>query len=171
MRCLNPNFEKYCKGFSRVYKEYFRIAPTMGTLVSSGWLEIKDKNCKSFEEMGEFQARLLIAEKEQKEIKEDIKANNTPFDADEIFYKKMECYPNIRTKKDEIKAGKNYSFKKRKVKTIKVGVSSLSKAADRIKVLDKVLTLFKMRIGADVMSIDVTNGKITGIKLTVYFIE
>lgn len=97
MRCLNPNFEKYCKGFSRVYKEYFRIAPTMGTLVSSGWLEIKDKNCKSFEEMGEFQARLLIAEKEQKEqttvIKEDVKVGNTPFDADEQFGKKMECYP------------------------------------------------------------------------------
>lgn len=62
-------------------------------------------------------------------------------------------------------------FKKRKAKRMIIGVDSLSKAADRIKVLDKVLALFKMRIGADTMEIDATNGKIIGIKLTVYFIE
>ena len=64
-------------------------------------------------------------------------------------------------------------FKKRKVEKlmIRVGVSSLSKAADRIKALDKVLALFKMRVGADTMEVDATNGKIMGIRLTVYFIE
>lgn len=59
----------------------------------------------------------------------------------------------------------------KKAKKMTIGVSSLSKAADRIKVLDKVLSMFKMRIGADMMEIDGTSGKIMGIKLTVYFIE
>ena len=66
-------------------------------------------------------------------------------------------------------------FKKRKnmkkARKMTIGVSSLSKAADRIKVLDKVLALFNMKIGSNMMEIDATNGKILGIKLTVYFIE
>ena len=52
-----------------------------------------------------------------------------------------------------------------------VGVNSLSKAADRIKLLDKVLSLFGMKVGSDMMEIDACNGRITGIKLTVYFVE
>ena len=66
-------------------------------------------------------------------------------------------------------------FKKRKnlKKAIKmtVGVSSLSKAADKIKLLDKVLSLFGMRVGSDMMEIDATSGRVLGIKLTVYFFE
>lgn len=66
-------------------------------------------------------------------------------------------------------------FKKRKnikkAKEMSVGVKSLTKAADRIKLLDKVLSLFGMKIGADMMEIDATNGEILGIKLTVYFVE
>ena len=66
-------------------------------------------------------------------------------------------------------------FKKRKnlkkARKMTVGVSSLSKAADRIKVLDKVLALFNMKIGSDMMEIDATSGRILGIKLTVYFVE
>lgn len=66
-------------------------------------------------------------------------------------------------------------FKKRKkmkkAKEMSIGVSSLSKAADRIKLLDKVLSLFGMRVGSDMMEIDATSGRILGIKLTVYFCE
>lgn len=66
-------------------------------------------------------------------------------------------------------------FKKRKnlkkARIMTVGVSSLSKAADRLKLLDKVLSLFGMKIGSDFMEIDATNGKVLGIKLTVYFVE
>lgn len=66
-------------------------------------------------------------------------------------------------------------FKKRKnlkkAREMTIGVSSLTKAADRIKLLDKVLSLFGMKIGSDFMEIDATNGKVLGIKLTVYFVE
>lgn len=66
-------------------------------------------------------------------------------------------------------------FKKRKqlkkARKISVGVSSLSKAADKLKLLDKVLFLFGMRIGSDMMEMDAANGRILGIRLTVYFVE
>ena len=64
---------------------------------------------------------------------------------------------------------KRKNFKKARIMT--VGVNSLSKAADRIKLLDKVLSLFGMKIGSDFMEIDATNGEVLGIKLTVYFVE
>lgn len=59
----------------------------------------------------------------------------------------------------------------KKAREMTVGVSSLSKAADRIKALDKVLSLFGMKIGSDMMEIDACSGRILGIKLTVYFVE
>ena len=66
-------------------------------------------------------------------------------------------------------------FKKRKnlkkAMKMSMGVKSLTKAADKIKILDKVLSLFGMKIGADMMEIDATSGRIMGIKLTVYFCE
>lgn len=66
-------------------------------------------------------------------------------------------------------------FKKRKnmkkARKMIIGVSSLTKAADKIKILDKVLSLFGMKIGADMMEMDVTNGRFLGIRLTVYFVE
>lgn len=66
-------------------------------------------------------------------------------------------------------------FKKRKnmkkARKMSIGVSSLSKAADRIKLLDKVLSLFGMKVGSDMMEIDATSGRILGIKLTVYFVK
>jgi hypothetical protein len=66
-------------------------------------------------------------------------------------------------------------FKKRKnlkkAKELSVGVKSLSAAADRLKLLDKVLSLFGMKIGADMMEIDATSGRLIGIKLTVYFVK
>jgi hypothetical protein len=66
-------------------------------------------------------------------------------------------------------------FKKRKnlkyAKKMTVGVNSLSKAADKIKLLDKVLSLFGMKVGSDMMEIDATSGRILGIRLTVYFVK
>lgn len=66
-------------------------------------------------------------------------------------------------------------FKKRKnlkkAKELSVGVKSLSAAADRLKLLDKVLSLFGMKIGAEMMEMDATNGSFIGIRLTVYFVK
>ena len=36
MSYLNPKFEKYISGFSKIYKDYFGIEPTMGELVFNG---------------------------------------------------------------------------------------------------------------------------------------
>lgn len=66
-------------------------------------------------------------------------------------------------------------FKKRKnlkkAKEMSIGVSSLSKAADKLKFLDKVLSLFGMKIGSEMMEMDAVNGKLLGIRLTVYFVK
>ncbi len=66
-------------------------------------------------------------------------------------------------------------FKKRKnikkAKEMSVGVKSLTKAADKLKLLDMVLSLFGMKIGANMMEMDATNGRFLGIRLTVYFVE
>lgn len=66
-------------------------------------------------------------------------------------------------------------FKKRKnmKKAIKmsVGVNSLTKAADKLKLLDMVLSLFGMKIGSNMMEMDAVNGRLLGIRLTVYFVE
>ena len=69
MSNLNPKFEKYASGFSKVYKDYFGNEPTMGELVFNGWLDIKDKKVCNFQKMGEFHARLLVEEKEKQEKK------------------------------------------------------------------------------------------------------
>lgn len=66
MSGLNPKFEKYVSGFSKVYKNYFGKEPTMGELVFNGWLGIKDKKLKNFEKAGKEHAELLI--KNVKEI-------------------------------------------------------------------------------------------------------
>ena len=67
MSGLNPKFEKYIKGFKKVYKAHFNKEPTMGVYVFNGWLEIKDKKVCNFQKMGEFHARLLVEEKEKQE--------------------------------------------------------------------------------------------------------
>ena len=36
MSYLNPKFEKYISGFSKIYKDYFGKEPTMGELVFNG---------------------------------------------------------------------------------------------------------------------------------------
>ena len=65
---LNPKFEKYIKGFKKVYKAHFDKEPTMGDYVFNGWLEIKDKKVCNFQKMGEFHARALVCAAEEKEL-------------------------------------------------------------------------------------------------------
>ena len=53
-----------------------------------------------------------------------------------------------------------------------VGVTSMAKAARRLELLDKVLQLFGMRVGAtQTADVDIQGGRILGIRLTVYFTE
>ena len=60
----------------------------------------------------------------------------------------------------------------RKSKSHTIGVTSFGKMARRLEILDKVLVLFGMRIGAHQTSeIDIQGDSIIGIKLTVYFIN
>lgn len=65
---------------------------------------------------------------------------------------------------------KNKRIRKSKPHTI--GVTSFGKMARRLEILDKVLALFGMRIGAyQTSEIDIQDSSIVGIKLTVYFIN
>lgn len=51
-----------------------------------------------------------------------------------------------------------------------IGVTSLGKAARRLEILDKVLALFGMRIGAyQTADLDVQGDLIVSVRLTVYF--
>lgn len=70
MSDLNPKFEKYASGFSKVYKNYFGKEPTMGEIVFNGWLGIKDKKLKNFEKAGKEHAELLIQKIEKGGINE-----------------------------------------------------------------------------------------------------
>lgn len=67
----------------------------------------------------------------------------------------------------------NKKIKRRgKVGAVRVGVSSLDKAAKRLSLLDKVLRLFGMRVGAyQTADLDIQGDKIVSIRLTVYFTE
>lgn len=54
----------------------------------------------------------------------------------------------------------------------KVGVNTMSQAARRLEILDKVLQLFGMRIGAyQTADMDIQGDTILGIRLTVYFVR
>ena len=70
MSGLNPKFEKYISGFSKVYKDYFNKEPTMGDYISNGWLDVKDIPGLNFEEMGKIHASVLVSAAEEKKLKE-----------------------------------------------------------------------------------------------------
>ena len=54
----------------------------------------------------------------------------------------------------------------------KVGVNSLSKAARRLEILDRVLILFGMRVGAyQTADLDMQGDKVVSVRMTVYFME
>lgn len=66
----------------------------------------------------------------------------------------------------------NKKVKRMKSRPTQVGVSSLGKAARRLEILDKVLTLFGMRVGAyQTADLDIQGDVIMGVRLTVYFME
>lgn len=56
--------------------------------------------------------------------------------------------------------------------TYKIGVKTMSQAARRLEILDKVLSLFGMRIGAyQTADLDIQGDAILGVRLTVYFMS
>ena len=62
-------------------------------------------------------------------------------------------------------------FKKRKAKRMIIGVDSLTAVSEKLKVLDKVLDLFGMRIGAESFEVDCDSGVYTKVVLSVYFLR
>ena len=63
----------------------------------------------------------------------------------------------------------------KKVKRIRpgsIGVTSLGKAVRRLEILDRVLILFGMRVGAyQTADLDMQGDRIVSIRMTVYFVE
>lgn len=64
----------------------------------------------------------------------------------------------------------------KKVKRIKhshnIGVKTLGQAARRLEILDKVLQLFGMRVGAyQTADLDIQGDTITSVRLTIYFMH
>lgn len=64
----------------------------------------------------------------------------------------------------------------KKTKRIKhahnVGVKTLGQAARRLEILDKVLSLFGMRVGAyQTADLEIQGDAILGVRLTVYFMS
>lgn len=64
----------------------------------------------------------------------------------------------------------------KKIKRIKpmheIGVKTMSQAARRLEILDKVLALFGMRVGAyQTADLDIQGDAILGVRLTVYFMS
>lgn len=62
----------------------------------------------------------------------------------------------------------------KKVKRVKplqkVGVKTMGQAARKLEILDKVLSLFGMRIGAyQTADMDIQGDTVLGIRLTIYF--
>ena len=62
-------------------------------------------------------------------------------------------------------------FKKKKAKKMVVGLSSITKVADKLKALDMVLSLFGMSVGAESFEVDCTGNKYSCVRLTVYFVK
>ncbi len=62
-------------------------------------------------------------------------------------------------------------FKKRKVKRAIIGLNSLSAVSDKLKLLDQVLALFGLRIGAESFEVSCDGGVYTKIVLSVYFVK
>lgn len=62
-------------------------------------------------------------------------------------------------------------FKKRKAKRMIIGMDSLSAVSDKLKLLDEVLDLFGLRIGAESFEIHCNGGVYTKVVLSVYFVK
>lgn len=62
-------------------------------------------------------------------------------------------------------------FKKRKAKRMFIGVDSLTSVSEKLKILDQVLDLFGMRLGAESFEVECNSGVYTKVVLSVYFIR
>ena len=59
-----------------------------------------------------------------------------------------------------------------KFKHKKVGVKTMSQAARRLEILDKVLALFGMRVGDyQTADMDIQGDTVVGVRLTIYFMS
>lgn len=62
--------------------------------------------------------------------------------------------------------------KVKRIHSSNVGVKTMGQAARRLEILDKVLALFGMRIGAyQTAGLDMQGDVIVSVRLTVYFME
>ena len=52
-----------------------------------------------------------------------------------------------------------------------IGVDSLTAVSEKMKVLDQVLDLFGMRLGAESFEVDCDSGVYTKVVLSVYFVR
>lgn len=61
----------------------------------------------------------------------------------------------------------------KRVKSLqKVGVKTMSQAARRLEILDKVLALFGMRVGDyQTADMDIQGDTVVGVRLTIYFMS
>ena len=62
-------------------------------------------------------------------------------------------------------------FKKRKAKRMIIGVESLTDVSEKLKLLDLVLDLFGMRLGAESFEVECDSGIYTKVVLSVYFVR
>ncbi len=62
-------------------------------------------------------------------------------------------------------------FKKRKVKRAIIGVKNLTDVSEKLKLLDQVLDLFGMRVGAESFEVECESGVYTKVVLSVYFVR
>lgn len=62
-------------------------------------------------------------------------------------------------------------FKKRKAKRMIIGAKNLTDVSEKLKVLDKVLDLFGMRLGAESFEVECNSGVYTKVVLSVYFVK
>lgn len=62
-------------------------------------------------------------------------------------------------------------FKKRKAKRMIIGLNSLSAVSDKLKLLDEVLDLFGMRIGAESFTVECNGTVYDKVVLSVYFVK
>lgn len=62
-------------------------------------------------------------------------------------------------------------FKKRKAKRMIIGLNSLSAVSDKLKLLDEVLDLFGMRIGAESFTVECSGTVYDKVVLSVYFVK
>lgn len=62
-------------------------------------------------------------------------------------------------------------FKKRKAKRMIIGVENLTDVSEKLKLLDLVLDLFGMRLGAESFEVKCESGIYTKVVLSVYLIR